>query len=848
MTEPTVVPLHPPTPWAMLDAHTKIMRERFHWWERLLYFPLFARVQIDSQHLPRLRELADHALFIYVTPQIGSLEYRYFNYLFRDEELPLVDHEHALMLHCETSEFFDDVVLERNRLEPWHAVVRALRSVTRPVYFVPLQFHWLRRPDRETPHLRDLLFGDPTKPGPLRQRLMLWYYAWRGPIAQIGAPLDAHDICRTLPSDDTAAALQLRATLLAQLSHKRKVLMGAPLKPKRWMVEQVLNGKNVQQAIYTAAADKHESVETAQHLARKYIEEIAADIRYRTIELLSKFLGWMFGTLYDGITITNPDGLARMRAAMERGAVVLVPNHRSHVDYLLLSHLLYQHNIALPHIASGINLSFWPCGGVARRGGAFFLRRTFAGNPLYRAVFAEYLQLLVQLGHCVEFFIEGGRSRTGKTLPPKMGILSMLVEGMQTNMSDDLQFLPVSFTYDHAIEQHAYAAELQGAPKKRENWWELLRLRRLFKQRYGHIYIHFGEPILYSSVVHAMHADTALLPAATTASSAPPADTAEADTATASLAQLPNKRTITQHLSEHLMHAINRGLLTTPSAVLACALLANPAYAQPEALIFDRSRLLLDYLQWRQARCSEGVTRDAAGSLRDALHHLAQSGRVVRHDQFAPISYSVPPAQRALLDYNKNTTMHSLVALAWLCRILTRQPAGSPLTFAALVDEYAFGQHLLRHEFSFATRYPLAAHVQHLLEFLLQRHWIRLDQPGKEIDTATIHIMAHGVDAIGFFGALVANYFEAYKAALLACFQMPPGGIGAHELPQHMMAFATHLHQLGQISYVEGIMQSHYKNALNIFREMGILSGKTYVQLAQIPQLSTVQAKLEMYG
>ncbi|HBO37310.1 MAG TPA: glycerol-3-phosphate 1-O-acyltransferase, partial [Pasteurellaceae bacterium] len=168
---------------------------------------------------------------------------------------------------------------------------------------------------------------------------------------------------------------------------------------------------------------------------------------------------------------------------------------RSHIDYLLLSYVLYHQGLVPPHITAGINLNFWPVGGMFRRGGAFFIRRTFKGNRLYSTIFREYLAELFHRGYSVEFFIEGGRSRTGRLLAPKTGMISMTLQALQHGQTRPISIVPVYVGYEHVLEVDTYAKELRGAAKEKENAGLVLRVIKKLRNL-GKGYVNFGEPIL----------------------------------------------------------------------------------------------------------------------------------------------------------------------------------------------------------------------------------------------------------------------------------------------------------------------------------------------------------------
>ena len=187
--------------------------------------------------------------------------------------------------------------------------------------------------------------------------------------------------------------------------------------------------------------------------------------------------------------------------ALEGHEIVYIPCHRSHIDYLLLSYVLYHQGLVPPHIAAGINLNFWPVGGMFRRGGAFFIRRTFKGNRLYSTIFREYLAELFHRGYSVEFFIEGGRSRTGRLLAPKTGMVSMTLQALQQGQTRPISIVPVYVGYEHVLEVDTYAKELRGAEKEKENAGLVLRVIKKLRNL-GKGYVNFGEPITLNNYLN----------------------------------------------------------------------------------------------------------------------------------------------------------------------------------------------------------------------------------------------------------------------------------------------------------------------------------------------------------
>ncbi|AWX16015.1 glycerol-3-phosphate 1-O-acyltransferase [Mergibacter septicus] len=300
-------------------------------------------------------------------------------------------------------------------------------------------------------------------------------------------------------SNDRKLADKLTRVARIHFSKQRLSATGPRLPNRQAMFSKLLNSPVIKTAIEDEAKSKKISIEKATEEARKILNEIAANSNYSSLRIADRFLRWLWNRLYQGINVQHADRVRKL--ALEGHELVYVPCHRSHIDYLLLSYVLYHQGLVPPHIAAGINLNFFPVGAIFRSWGAFFIRRTFKGNRLYSTIFREYLAELFHRGYSVEFFIEGGRSRTGRLLTPKTGMLSMTLQALQQGLNRPLSIVPVYIGYEHVLEVDTYAKELRGAEKEKENAGLVLRVIKKLRNL-GKGYVNFGEPITLNSYLN----------------------------------------------------------------------------------------------------------------------------------------------------------------------------------------------------------------------------------------------------------------------------------------------------------------------------------------------------------
>lgn len=286
--------------------------------------------------------------------------------------------------------------------------------------------------------------------------------------------------------------LVISERLSGYLSKQRASILGPDLSDKRNIVVSIMRSALVQEAIAKKSLDTGKSVNAIKKEAQAYIHEIASDYSYSVVRVLERFLMWLWTQLYDGVEVRYFD---RVRKLAPDCQIIYVPCHRSHMDYLLLSYIIQTKGLRVPHVAAGANLNLPILGEILRSGGAFFLRRSFRDNPLYGTVFKEYLHNLMQRGAPIEYFIEGGRSRTGRLLSPKLGMLAMTVQSHLRHPNKPVVFIPTYISYERIMEGATYVGELKGKPKESENLLHLLKTARKIERSFGAVQLSFGKPL-----------------------------------------------------------------------------------------------------------------------------------------------------------------------------------------------------------------------------------------------------------------------------------------------------------------------------------------------------------------
>lgn len=381
----------------------------------------------------------------------------------------------------------------------FRALVRhGLEHPEQDVQIVPVSLFWGRSPDKEKSLVKLLLSDTWSVAGRLQKFLIIMVHG-RSTYVQFNQPLSLKQVIDEYRHSEERANRKLARILRTHFRRVRQAVLGPDLSHRRTLVGGLVRTQAVKEAIRETARKDDIPPEKVRAKAYKYADEIAASMSIVTIRFLEVVLSWLWNRIYNGIAINN------IRVAKEEAqdnAVVYVPCHRSHIDYLLLSYVLYKNGLMPPHIAAGINLNMPIVGPILRRGGAFFMRRSFRDNPLYATVFNEYMHVMFSRGYSVEYFVEGGRSRTGRMLQPRPGMLSMTVRSFLRDHRKPIVFVPVYIGYEKVMEGRSYLGELRGKKKQKESVFAIAKTVRKLSNSFGQVAVNFGEAIPLAEVLN----------------------------------------------------------------------------------------------------------------------------------------------------------------------------------------------------------------------------------------------------------------------------------------------------------------------------------------------------------
>jgi glycerol-3-phosphate O-acyltransferase len=503
---------------------------------------------------------------------------------------------------------------------------------------LPVAIFWGRAPHKEASFWRLLFAEDWVLVGRFRKFLSVLVNG-RNVLVHFGEPVRLRDALQDGMSEQRSVRWTMR-TLRASLRAQRASTIGPDLSHRRTLVAQLLKTADVRRAVRREMHTRGLSRRAALLMARKYAVEIAANYSQAFVRFMSFGLGWLWNRLFDGVDFEHVEKLHDIGDGAE---IIYVPCHRSHMDYLLLSYAIYRKGYAVPHVAAGINLNLPVIGRFLRMGGAFFLRRTFKGDALYAAVFAKYLGVMMARGHQLEYFIEGGRSRTGRLLPPRTGMLSMTVRAYLRDPTRPLVFMPVYFGYERIVEGRTYIGELSGQPKEKESVLRLCKaVVSVLRSKLGKVHVNLGEPISLEELLSRHNPDWR-------------SDAKDTEGAKDAQARPGWVNEAVGDLASRINIEINAAAAVTPINLVAMAILATPRQALAED---DLSRQVELYQQLLRDAPYGPLVTITADSGAQMIHYAESFGLLERQKHPLGDIMRMNTENAVLATYYRNNILH----------------------------------------------------------------------------------------------------------------------------------------------------------------------------------------------
>lgn len=686
------------------------------------------------------------------------------------------------------------------KTDPLQHLIETQKKIDQPIFIVPQLMFFGKSPLPAVLGLVDICFGTSHRPGMLRKIATLVRHPGRI-FVELSPPLNLRQwLSQTVYADKSSdyLALQLRRRLLLQHNRHRQSITGPVLKSNEELKESILTSEPMRSFLKKHAETRQEPIYAVRKQADGYLDEIAARYNPAMIRIMSTMVKWITNSMFDGAVIDR-EGLNRVKAMSMQGPLILTPCHKSHIDYLILSYVLYHNNMPCPHIAAGKNLSFWPLGPLFRSGGAFFLRRTFRGAVLYARVFSAYMYKLLEEGFNIGLFIEGGRSRTGKLLMPKLGLISILLDAYRNGACEDMIFVPVYIGYDRIIEDQAHIHEVEGGKKEDENLSQIIRARRFLKRRYGKIYINFHDPISTRDLL---------------AEQPVPLD------------QMTQKavNALCRNLGWRIINAIDQQTVVTPHGLVAAAILniAKPRFSHEE--LMETVNTYLTFAISQKAKLADTIILNPDGAMENVVEHylsrkLLEKAPGEKDQAEDQADYMVNTTKRALLEFYKNNCIAYFVPAAFTALAVLERDAFQ-FNAGDLQNEYHFYQDFFKYEFAFDLDRPPTHFTRKTIKSFIDDAML---MPHQTIPDR-YQITSLGYRKLKLFAAFLKPYFESYRVVLTFLRTNRKETPEIKDKIKKIQSLGLQMVKNREIDLVESVSKINYTNGLSYFSTNGIRS------------------------
>ena len=838
---------------------------------------LFSHVLFEKRCIDNINDAAERGKLVYVMQSRSLLDYLYFNDAFLEHDLPLADFANGIKTgwlrgpigwlkslfqgvpgdrpeKAMQALVADDrpvfLFLEQPRKGEEENLAFSQKYLTRlihaqkqsdePVYVMPLLLIWEKRPDPKRAGFLEDIFGTAQSPGFFRKVIGFFQTFWQSflkvgqPMVQVSSGINLEEFIGEYPNAGTSDASELlRERLIDDFERERHAILGPTGESLDQFYRELIQRPEMREQMSKVADQEELDEEEVRQRVREQVEEIATDQSLLVMKFFSSVLSLIWYRIYDGFEIDR-EGLEQVREAARDHSVVLVPSHKSHIDYLVISYLFYQYGLTVPLVAAGANLNFWPMGPLFRRAGGFFIRRTFRGEDLYPTVFREYLIRQMSQGHPIEFFIEGTRSRTGKLVKPKYGMLDMIVQAFASGRLESVKIVPISVGYEKVIEERSFRDELLGAEKEKESLGQLLQTPKFLTSEYGRLYVQFSDPIDLADYLERYDVETM----------SPEND---------------QVRDLTVRLAHRINYDINTVTVVTASGLVAAVLLNNAVRGTDRRRFLRSVGFLLNVLKHadRPARLSNPLedaleraeveqvdeaaaehsetTEEAATTpsvleantpeatmgaavaevLEEALGLFEENEQVEVVETGDGLFYSVPDEARLELSYYRNNIVHHFVPEALLATAIHRFRAP-----VIELDELREETHFLSRLFKYEWIYEESAEFENVfgrtLTFFERCGWVTRRNE-------TVQITGPFPVELRLFRRMTVSFLESYAIVAEELARLEEATFDRSKVIERALDRGKNDYLRGRIIYHESISKPTFKNALRLLEDWGML-------------------------
>ncbi len=674
--------------------------------------------------------------------------------------------------------------------------------------FIPIRVAWLtdERTGQRRPRIRDFVFRQSSGPSVVQRKWLLRRSPDKAmPLAgrpatlqemklkyraKIGLPADEE------PNSNEFADFVARQAILS-LEQAERSVNGAHQKLPYFVSRTLQSRKGFRQAISKIGEEQGQTSEQALEEAGEYLKELVALPSEFHVDSFAQLSRFIYSRGYDPEIVHDPAQIEKLRELAKNHPIAFCWTHKTHVDGIALSALLHKYRFPLPHLIGGINMAFMGIGYLARRSGAIFIRRSFQDNRIYKAVLRRYIGYLMEKRFPISWSIEGTRSRIGKLMPPRFGILKYVMEAARTANIDDLHLIPVTIYYDLIPEVAEYAAEQRGQTKRPESLAWFIGYVRGMSKPLGRVSVRFGDPVVVGQNIETKPKYQLGAPA---------------DTKDAFALEL-------QKAAFEVAVRINNVTPVTPSAVATLALLGACPRSLSVEEITDELRDIISWMQSRGIPMTSDFGEHTSERVQEIADTMIELGILTRYDEGLSPVYGIAPDQHLIAGYYRNTIVHFLIVRAFMELALVKAAEMPPgQSEAVFWDEALRIRDIFKFEFFYSSKEEFREQVQRELD-LTEPNWANLINGG----TDSVNKLLNTMRPL-FAHATLKPYIEAYSIVADGLLQFE------QTEPWDEKGFLTRCLKYGKQAYLqrritseESIAKLLYTNGVKLARNFGLI-------------------------
>lgn len=652
--------------------------------------------------------------------------------------------------------------------------------------------------------------GDPRDPNALLQRVIIARHPDRCRIVT-GIPARRSDLEKRWsaptgrsPADGTTLGEYVALQAWMALERAERHVRGLRYKVPRFLREDLFWSRPFQAGIQRLAREESKPEKRMRQRTGRYLKEIAAHHSPNVIDIVNGITTKAIQAAHHAVDYSETDLRAIYQAA-EDNPLVFLPSHKSNFDHLVFQHVLYENELPLNHTAGGINMNFFLIGPLLRRSGIFFIRREFKTNEPYKFVLRQYLDYLLEKRFALEWYVEGGRSRSGKLREPKLGLLAYVADSYQRGITNDVILVPVSINYDQITDVGSYAEEQRGGGKEKESLTWALRFLGSLRRQNGRIYVRFGEPLALSDRIGR-----------------------DEDLTT------DEGRLALPKIAFEVSTRINDVTPITAISLVALALLSQESHGLTVAETFARLQRFISFVEARALPTTDDLPFSSEDEVQAALDALVASNVVRRSDGLTDRVYAIADGKHLAAAYYRNTIVHFFVNAG-----ITELALGVcihrdiPVLRDSIVSRALEIRDLLKFEFFFEPRDAFAAEIEVELERFA------IPEPGGGLEIGLGPHPFYPMSPI-----ILGPFLEAYYVVAATLLAEGDAPIGVADLNRKALQMGDQLAAHGDISNKEAVSTALFATGINLVESRGLLEGTSQERRAFHDSLQEILATL----